>query len=186
MKIRNTTHSWGSVSKALHWIIVLLIINQWLIAQRADALPLGLAKLQALAWHKSFGITVLALAVFRLIWRLSNPVPSIVAETRPWERVLARISHVLLYALIFALPLSGWMMSSAKNYPVSWFSKIQLPDLVAPSERTFQFMHDAHEALFGALVVVALLHIAGALKHHFIDRNDVLKRMLPFGKRDLS
>ena len=181
MPFRNTTRSWGSLSKAFHWLIVLLIINQWWIASRADELK-GLAKLEALAWHKSFGLTILMLAVLRLLWRLVNPTPDLTVETRRWERVLARISHVLLYALIFAMPLTGWMMSSAKNYPVSWFKLFQFPDLVAPAEQTFHQMHDLHHLLFGVLVSVALLHVAGALKHHFIDKNDVLRRMLPFGK----
>lgn len=180
MPFRNTTRSWGSLSKAFHWLIVLLIINQWLIAERADELK-GLAKLQALAWHKSFGMTVLMLAVLRLAWRLMNSTPELTTATKPWERVLANISHLLLYALIFAMPLTGWMMSSAKNYPVSWFRLFQFPDLVAPAEQTFHQMHDLHHLLFNVLVGVALLHVAGALKHHFIDRNDVLKRMLPFG-----
>ena len=180
MPFRNTTRSWGSLSKAFHWLIVLLIINQWWIASRADELK-GLAKLEALAWHKSFGMTILMLAVLRLLWRLVNPTPDLTVETRRWERVLARISHVLLYALIFAMPLTGWMMSSAKNYPVSWFKLFQFPDLVAPAEQTFDQMQDLHHLLFKVLVGVALLHVAGALKHHFIDRNDVLKRMLPFG-----
>jgi cytochrome b561 len=180
MSFRNTTRSWGSLSKALHWIIVLLIINQWVIAERADALPNGLAKLQVLAWHKSFGITILMLAAIRLVWRLMNPTPDLTAETKPWERVLAKLSHLLLYALIFAMPLTGWMMSSARNFPVSWFKLFQLPDLVAPGEQTFHQMNDLHHLLFKVLVGVALLHIAGALKHHFYDKNDVLKRMLPF------
>ena len=181
MTFRNTTNSWGALSKALHWLIVLLIINQWVIAERADALPLGLAKLQVLAWHKSFGITILGLAVIRLLWRWMNPTPDLRAETKPWERVLAKLTHVLLYALIFAMPLTGWMMSSAKNFPVSWFRLFQLPDLVQPDEAMFHRMQDLHHLLFKILVGVALLHIAGALKHHFVDRNDVLKRMLPFG-----
>jgi cytochrome b561 len=181
MSFRNTTRSWGSVSKLLHWLIVLLIINQWVIAERADSLPIGIAKLQALAWHKSFGITILMLAVVRLAWRWMNPVPDLAGETRPWERVLARISHLLLYALIFAMPLSGWLMSSAKNFPVSWFKLLQLPDLVSPDQQIFERMRDLHHLLFDVLVVVAAVHVAGALKHHFIDRNDVLKRMLPFG-----
>jgi len=179
MPFRNTTRSWGSLSKVFHWLIVLLIINQWWIAERAEELK-GLAKLEALAWHKSFGMTVLMLAVLRLAWRLMNPTPELATETRPWERVLAKISHFLLYALIFAMPLTGWMMSSAKNYPVSWFKLFQFPDLVAPAEQTFHQMNDLHHLLFSVLVGVALLHVAGALKHHFIDRNDVLKRMLPF------
>src|SRR5688572_12318957 len=108
MTFRNTTIAWGSLSKALHWLIVLLIINQWVIASRADALPLGPAKLEALAWHKSFGITILTLAIFRLVWRLLNPTPDLASVTKPWERMLAHVSHFLLYALLFAIPLTGW------------------------------------------------------------------------------
>src|SRR5881394_3382186 len=169
MSIRNTARSWGSLSKAFHWIIVLLILNQWIIAERAKDLPKGPALIQALWWHKSFGITILMLAVLRLAWRWLNPVPDLTAETRPWERVLARVSHVLLYALIFAMPLSGWMMSSARNFPVSWFNLFQLPDLVAPDKHTFELLQSLHGQLFNTLVGVALLHVAGALKHHFVD-----------------
>ena len=181
MPFRNTTRSWGSLSKAFHWLIVLLIINQWWIASRADELK-GLAKLEALAWHKSFGMTILMLAVIRLVWRLSNPVPDLTAETRPWERVLAKISHVLLYALIFAMPITGWLMSSAKTYSVSWFNLFAFPNLVGKNEHIYELTHGLHEVLFNVLVAVAALHALGALKHHFIDHNDVLKRMLPFVK----
>jgi cytochrome b561 len=181
MTVRNSTTAWGSVSKALHWIIVVLIVNQWVIAERADDLT-GLAKLKALGYHKSFGMTILMLAVIRLVWRLSNPVPDLTAETRPWERVLAKISHVLLYALIFAMPITGWLMSSAKTYSVSWFNLFAFPNLVGKNEHIYELTHELHEVLFNVLVAVAVLHALGALKHHFIDRNDVLKRMLPFVK----
>jgi len=181
MSFRNTTRAWGSLSKTLHWVIVLLILNQWVIATRAASLPKGPALIEALAWHKSFGITILMLAVIRLAWRLMNPVPDLSAETKSWERVLARVSHFLLYALIFAMPLSGWTMSSARSFPVSWFGWLQLPDLVSPDPQLYERLRDLHHLLFKVLVTVAALHVAGALKHHFIDRNDVLKRMLPFG-----
>lgn len=180
MTFRNTTRAWGTLSKSLHWIIVLLIISQPIIANYADSLS-GLAKIGPLSLHKSIGITILALAIIRLVWRWLNPVPE-TGELKAWERMLAGVSHLLLYALIFAIPLSGWMMSSARNFPVSWFNLVQLPDLVRPGKETYELMHDLHGALFAALFVVALLHIAGALKHHFIDRNDVLRRMLPFGR----
>ena len=182
MTIRNTNRSWGSVAKAFHWIIVLLIINQWVIAEHAASLPKGPRLIAALGWHKSFGITILLLAVLRLGWRWMNPVPDLAAETKPWERTLAKLSHGLLYALIFLLPLSGWMMSSARSFPVSWFGLLQLPDLVTPDPALFERLRDLHHLLFKVLVVVAALHVAGALKHHFIDRNDVLRRMLPFGR----
>ena len=181
MTFRNTTRAWGALSKALHWLIVLLIISQWVIMQRAEALPLGNAKLQAIGFHKSFGMTILALAIIRLVWRWMNPVPSLAGVTKSWERVLATLSHVLLYALIFAMPLTGWLMSSARGFPVAGSSSSQFPDLVAKDDGLYRQMQDLHHLLFAALVVVALLHIAGALKHHFIDKNDVLKRMLPFG-----
>ena len=181
MTFGNTTRAWGALSKALHWLIVLLIIGQWVIAERADELPLGGEKLRTLALHKSLGMTILGLAIIRLVWRWLNPVPTLQGLAARWERLLAGIAHVLLYALIFAMPLSGWLMSSARNFPVSWFGLFQFPDLISPDKRAYEFLHELHEQLFAALMIVALLHVVGALKHHFIDRNEVLKRMLPFG-----
>jgi len=181
MPFRNTKRSWGSLSKALHWLIVLLIINQWVIAERADDLT-GFQKFTALNWHKWFGMTIFMLAIVRLVWRLANPVPDLSAETRPWERVLAKISHALLYTLIFAMPLTGWIMSSARAFGVSWFNLFRFPDLVGKNDQLYHLMHDTHHLLFKVLVATALLHAAGALKHHFIDRNDVLRRMLPFSR----
>jgi len=180
MTFRNTTRSWGTLSKTLHWIIVLLIINQWVLGQWSESLT-GLPKLKVLGYHKSFGMTILMLAVIRLAWRLMNPVPDLGAETKPWERVLAKISHVLLYGLIFAMPLTGWLMSSAKTYSVSWFNLFAFPNLVGKNDRVYHLTNDLHHQLFNVLLAVAALHIVGALKHHFIDKNHVLKRMLPFG-----
>jgi cytochrome b561 len=181
MTVRNTTRAWGAVSKSLHWLIVLLIITQWVIMKRADALPPGSEKLDAIGWHKSFGITILALAIIRLVWRWLNPVPTLEGLAKGWEKLLANLSHFLLYALIFAIPLSGWLMSSARGFPVSWFKTLTLPDFVGRDMALYELLKDLHHWLFYGLVAVALLHIAGALKHHFIDRNEVLKRMLPFG-----
>lgn len=181
MIFRNTTRSWGALSKTLHWLVVLLIILQWVLMQRAEALPLGSDKIFVIGLHKSFGMTVFGLAIIRLVWRWLNPVPTLDGLAKKWERSLATLSHLLLYGLIFALPLTGWLMSSARNFPVSWFGLFQLPDLVAPDKALYERFNDLHHLLFAALVVVALLHIAGALKHQFIDRNEVLRRMLPFG-----
>lgn len=181
MPIRNTSLSWGAISKSLHWLIVLLIVMQWVIMQRAEALPMGSDKVFVIGMHKSFGMTIFALAIIRLVWRCMNPVPTLEGKAKRWERVLARGSHVLLYTLIFTLPLSGWLMSSARGFPVSWFNQFTFPDLVAKNEALYRQFQDLHHLLFAVLVCVALLHVAGALKHHFIDKNDVLKRMLPFG-----
>jgi cytochrome b561 len=181
MNFRNTIRAWGTVSKTFHWLIVLLIITQWLIAQHADGLPNGLAKLRTLDLHKSIGMTVFMLAIIRLVWRWSNPVPTLDGLARGWERIAAGLSHVALYALIFAMPLTGWLMSSAHAYSVSWFHLFQWPDLIQPDPALSEKLQSVHKLLFKILVGVAVLHVLGALKHHVVDRNEVLKRMLPFG-----
>jgi cytochrome b561 len=183
LQLRNSSERWGSVAKAFHWTIVALILLQFWLAQRAEALPLGLAKLGTLARHKSVGLTILALAVLRLAWRWSQrESPPLPGDLKPWERAAAGLTHVGLYALLFALPLTGWAMSSAKNYPVSWFSLFALPDLVAPDERVFEVLVTTHGILAATLVAFAALHVLGALQHHFIRKDSVLLRMLPFGR----
>lgn len=180
--LRNTSERWGAVAKGLHWIVVLLVIGQFVLASIAEDLPLGMEKLATLARHKSVGVTILLLALLRVLWRLLNPTPALPSASRPWERALARGVHVGLYAALFLMPLSGWMMSSARNFPVSWFGVLTLPDLVGADPRTYDLMHDTHELLATLLVVLAVAHVAGALRHHFLRKDDVLRRMLPFVK----
>lgn len=177
MAWRNTSERWGALARLFHWAIVLMLIGQFIMAEIAEDLPLGMEKIAVLARHKSVGITILLLAVLRLGWRALNPTPRAPAGA-PWEHALARGAHVALYGLLFAMPLSGWMMSSAKNYPVSWFNVLPLPNLVPVSESIYDIMHEAHELLATALLVIAAAHVLGALRHHFIKKDDVLKRML--------
>jgi cytochrome b561 len=177
MAWRNTSERWGALARFFHWAIVLMLIGQFIMAELAEDLPLGMEKIALLARHKSVGITILLLAVLRLGWRALNPTPRAPAGA-PWEHALARGAHVALYGLLFAMPLSGWMMSSAKNYPVSWFNLLPLPNLVPVSESIYEFMHETHEVLATTLIIVAAAHVLGALRHHFIKRDDVLKRML--------
>jgi cytochrome b561 len=179
MPIRNTTHRWGAVTQSLHWLIVALIIMQVTLATLADEAPPA-KKLGLLAYHKSVGITILTLAVLRLVWRWLNPTPLLPTTLKPYERALARFTHVMLYVLLFAMPLSGWMMSSARGFPVSWFGFLQLPDLVPKSKPLFEALVVTHGTLAVVLGVVVALHVAGAMKHHFVLRDDVLRRMLPF------
>jgi cytochrome b561 len=182
MTIRNTSVRWGHVSQFLHWLIVVLLIVQVTLATLADDLPLGMKKLALLARHKSVGITILGLAVLRLLWRWMNPTPLLPGTLKPYERVLANITHAGLYILLFAMPLSGWMMSSARGFPVSWFGFIQLPDLVPKNKSLYDAMLQTHEALSWALYTIVFLHVVAALKHHWIHKDDVLRRMLPFTK----
>jgi cytochrome b561 len=180
MLVLNTTRRWGAVAQLLHWVIVVLIIVQVTLAGIADDLPLGMKKLAMLARHKSVGITILALALLRLAWRRGNRIPELPPTLKPYERTLAHLTHVLLYLLLFAMPLSGWMMSSARGFPVSWFGFFQLPDLVPKNQTLFQALLATHHALAWVLGAAVALHVAGALKHHFKLRDDVLRRMLPF------
>jgi cytochrome b561 len=182
MTIRNTTVRWGSVAQFLHWLIVVLLIVQVVLASIADDLPLGMKKLAMLARHKSVGITILGLVVLRLLWRWMNRAPPLPDTLKPYERVLASLTHAALYLLLFAMPLSGWVMSSARGFPVSWFGFIQLPDLVPKSKPLYDAMLETHQALALTLGAVVLLHVAAALKHHFMLKDDVLRRMLPFTK----
>jgi cytochrome b561 len=180
MALGNSAESWGAVSKLLHWTIVALIIAQLILASAADDMPDGIEKLAMLARHKSVGMVVLVLAVLRIVWRLSNPGPRPSPAWPKWQRAASGMSHGLLYLLIFLQPLSGWLMSSSKNYPVSLFGWFQFPDLIQPSERAFEFFHELHEILATTLIVVAVVHIVAALYHHFVMKDDVLRRMLPW------
>jgi len=124
-------------------------------------------------------MTIFALAVLRLLWRLINPVPAIPSTSPRWQQIGAHISHVALYGLILITPLLGWIMSSARNFSVSWFGLFTLPDLVQPNRARYDLFHEAHEILAWTLLAIAVLHAAAALKHHFFDRDNVLRRMLP-------
>ena len=115
----------------------------------------------------------------RLAWRLFHSAPPLPATMRPWERHVAGIAHALLYLLMLAVPISGWIMSSAAGIPVVYFGVLQLPDLVEKNKALFELMKIVHYAFNKTLLALVLLHVAAALKHHYVDRDDVLTRMLP-------
>ncbi|HEY8540629.1 MAG TPA: cytochrome b [Steroidobacteraceae bacterium] len=179
MQLKNDTLRYGLIAQLFHWSIVALIVTQFVLANKAEGLPIGPAKIATLATHKSIGMTIFALAVLRLIWRFMNPVPELPSSTPRWQRTAAHFTHGLLYALILITPIVGWTMSSARNFPVSYFGLFTLPDFVEPNQALYEFCHELHEFLATALFVVAIVHIAAALKHHFVDKDDVLRRMLP-------
>jgi cytochrome b561 len=180
MVVRNTPRRWGAFAQLLHWLVVVFIVAQFTLAWLFDDLPNGPHKLTLLARHKSIGITILMLALIRLGWRWTNPVPALPSTLRPYERSLARVTHVLLYVLLFLVPLSGWTMSSARGFPVSWFGLFTLPNLVPKDKALYDVLVTTHGVLAWTLGIVAALHLGAALKHHFVLKDDVLRRMLPF------
>ena len=175
---------YSAVAQGFHWLIASLIVVQFTLGWTAENLPIGIHKLERLDWHKSFGMTILMLAVLRLLWRLFNRPPELPAGMTGIEKKLARATHVLFYVLLFVMPLTGWTMSSAKNYSVSWFHQFTWPNLIGPNEQAFNLLRSTHDTLSWLLFALALLHILAALKHHFWNKDDVLKRMLPFTKSE--
>jgi cytochrome b561 len=180
MPNQNVPTRYGAAAQLFHWLIAGLIVIQFVLANLADDLPLGARKLGLLARHKSFGMTILMLAILRLLWRLGHAPPALPSGMTPWERTAARTTHIAFYVLLFAMPLTGWVMSSAKNYSVSWFGLFTWPNLIAKNERAFDLLRTTHHILGWTLLSIAVLHVLAALKHHFWNRDDVLLRMLPF------
>jgi cytochrome b561 len=181
MPLRNTAATYGSLAKFLHWAIVLLILPQYFLVEAAEELPNGLEKLQLMTWHKSLGMLVLILALVRIAWKVMNkglPDPIGVA----WQRKAAAAGHGLLYLLILAQPLTGWIMSSSANYPVTLFNGFQFPAIVGENHDLHELMEEVHEVLFFAMLTVAAVHVAAALYHHVVLKDGVLRRMLPFAK----
>jgi cytochrome b561 len=166
MKWLNTKSEHGAVSRALHWIIVLAIIAQWLLAE-ADEDSGAIAGLDAMMLHQSIGLTILLLAIVRLAWRLSNPKPAWPADIKPYEIQLARATHFVLYALLLALPLTGWTLSSVEHEPLRFFNGFDVPRIVVAGEDTLE---DLHETLFNVLTACAVIHLVGAAKHWIAGR----------------
>lgn len=177
MLIKNTPTRFGIVAILLHWLMALMLIGQVIVGFYMTTLSVSLEKLQYYGWHKEFGILILMLAIVRLTWRLSNTTPTL-SNLQWWERYLARAAHYAFYGFMIALPLSGWCISSAADLRVSFFGLFSLPNLVSASEGSRIFYTEIHEALAFGLIATFCLHVAGAMKHFIIDRDDILQRML--------
>jgi len=182
MPNQNSPTRYSAVAQTFHWLIAALIVNQFVLGLWADNLPNGIHRLALLARHKSFGMTVLTLAILRLLWRLKNAPPELPSSMTPLGQLLARTTHIAFYVLLFAMPITGWLMSSAKNYSVSWFGLFTWPNLIGKNETAFSVLRSTHHLLSDVLFAIAVLHILAALKHHFWNKDDVLLRMLPFTK----
>ncbi|MGI9260161.1 MAG: cytochrome b [Gammaproteobacteria bacterium] len=178
MHLRNSETGFGLVAQLLHWLIAALILCQFVLAQ-LSANASFFERLALLARHKSVGMTILVLAIVRLLWKSTNRRPSTLLELPRYQRLIARASHALMYALIFALPLTGWIMSSALNTPVSYFGLFSWPNLVEPQQELGDLLALVHSYLFRLLAAVIAVHASAALFHHFVFKDAVLRGMLP-------
>jgi cytochrome b561 len=183
MAAGNSEERWGWVSQLFHWVMALGVLANMGIGLIAEEMALSPQKLKLFLLHKSIGMTILGLAILRLGWRLLQTVPLMPSGMRAWQRRVSAVSHTLLYALIFAMPLSGWMLNSAANVPLRWFGWFRLPAIAPTSEAWEEAMEWLHVGLFYAFAALIALHAVAALKHHFVDRDAVLRRMLPGGER---
>lgn len=175
---------YGYTAQTLHWVMFALIAGAFGIGLWMAGLPIGPQRFRAVPWHKAIGITILALLVLRLAWRLWHPAPALPATMPAWERHAAHVSHWLLYLLMLAVPLSGWLMSSALGFSTVVFGWT-LPNLLERDRALGDALKTAHYFLNKTLLALILLHVAAALKHAFLDRDGVMQRMLPgTGRRD--
>jgi cytochrome b561 len=164
---------------ALHWLTALLILVALPMGMVMHELDLSPFKLQLYAWHKWIGVTVFGLTLLRLLWRATHPVPPPPAGMPAWQRWLASGVHGLLYLLLILIPLSGWLMSSAKGFQTVYLGIWPIPDLVGKHEDLGEILEEVHEALNNGLMWLLLAHVGAALKHHYLDGDDTLRRMLP-------
>lgn len=170
------------IAQSVHWLMAILILGCFAVGLVMTDWPFSPRKLQVYSWHKWAGVTVFVLLWVRLAWRVTHRPPPAPTSMSALQVRAANGVHHLLYVLMLAVPLTGWLMSSAKGFPTVWFGVVPLPDLLGKSDSAAEWLENAHALLAWAIVLLAAGHAAAALKHHFIDRDDVLRRMLP-GRR---
>ena len=176
MEFSNTEEEYGLIAKTFHWVIAVLIIGLLPVGLGMGTLPNDPFKFQIYAMHKSFGLLVFFLGLTRIIWRFVSPPPEHLESHAKWEVTLASAAHFWLYVCIIGMPLSGWLMSNAGEFPVPFFG-LQMPALIGKNEALGDLFYNVHEILGYTLLFVLGLHAAGALKHHVIDKDETLKRM---------
>jgi cytochrome b561 len=164
-------------------LTLLLLVGSFTIALSMTSLPLSPRKLQLYSWHKWVGVTIFLVTILRLAWRLANGAPRPPATVPPWQQRLAALSHGTLYAILIVMPLTGWIMSSALNLPVVYFGLIPLPSPFGVDRALGEAMRYVHFSLALALLALVAVHVLAAFYHHFVLRDDVMRRMLPWNSR---
>lgn len=178
MRLTNTDEGYGVVHWLIHWASAALIFWLFYLGLTMVDLPLSPQKFADYALHKSLGLTVLAIVLVRLVWRALTPPPPLPDGMRRRDALLAKGVHHGIYVLLLVIPLTGWLYSSATASPANYFGFFTVPDLIGTSETAGKVLRVVHDVAGKLLMVLLILHVAGALKHHLIDRDDVLRRML--------
>lgn len=172
------TPRYTATAIALHWLLAVAIVGAFGVGLYMSDLPLSPTRLKLYNWHKWAGVTILALSALRLLWRLGHRPPADLPMPA-WQARAAHAVHLLLYVAFFAVPLSGWAYSSAAGFPIVWFGVLPLPDFVPVDKPLAHQLKELHELLAWGLALLVLAHIGAALKHHLIDKDGLLLRMMP-------
>jgi cytochrome b561 len=173
------TNHYTRTAKSLHWLMAVLLIGLLSLGFYMQGLPLSPEKLKLYSWHKWAGVTAFLLVWLRLFWRVTHRPPALPASIPKAMQFAAHAGHFLLYALMIAIPLSGWLMSSAKGFQTVWFGVLPIPDLLAKNKELGDLLQTVHLSLNLVFTAAIIGHVGAALKHHFVDKDDVLKRILP-------
>lgn len=171
---------------ALHWVMALLIFIAFPLGVIAHEMALSPDKLRLMSYHKWLGVTIFALLLVRLLWRYTHTPQPRLDLIPHWQEMAATIVHVMLYVLLLAIPVSGWLMSSAKGFQTVYLGVWPLPDMIGKDKDVAELLGNVHRILNFSLLGIVILHMAAALKHHFIDKDGTLKRMLPFLDRSAN
>lgn len=174
----NPSRHYTLTAISLHWLLAAAILGTFAVGLYMTSLPFSPARLKLFNWHKWAGVSILALSALRLLWRLRHPPPAELPMPA-WQSQLARWAQGSMYLLFFALPLAGWAYSSASGFPIVVFGWLPLPDFVPVSRDLASALKFVHHWLAYGLAALVALHVAGALKHQFIDRDGLLQRMRP-------
>jgi cytochrome b561 len=180
--LHNTEQRYGAVAIALHWLMVALLVAllaSGLYMARLPDVGFDTRKIALILVHKQLGLLALALAALRLAWRVGSALPALVGTLPDWQKVVARFVHLCFYGLMFALPISGWLMSSAAGMTVSLFGLFDLPDIMPYSNYWFQALIGFHKGLGYALLACIVVHAGAALRHHFVFKDETLRKMWP-------
>lgn len=177
--MKNTPNEYGAVSKFLHWTIGLAIVGMLALGYIMEDFEDLDTKIKAFGLHKSVGISILTLAVLRIIWHAYSRRPLLIETGKAWEKLAAETLHFCLYCAMLVMPLTGWLVSSSAGRPVSFFGLFTLPDLIGADESMKEIFEALHEFLAVCLIAGISVHVLAALKHHFLNKDATLTRMLP-------
>lgn len=177
--LKNTRNSFGTITKTVHWFMALCIVGMLAVGLTMTDMASSPTKMMLYSLHKSTGSLVLLLVILALVWRLLNPIPQLPGSLHPWHHRIAKLSPIVLYGLLFLMPLSGIALSQAAGYPVTVYNLFTLPNIFPKDPNFSKVALMIHEYGSFTLTGILTLHIGAALHHHFILKTNVLQRMFP-------